>query len=352
MDIEKFVEKYKDSKKISIREFVKRCVNRKELDDLFGAEIAAGLTLLDMLNGELNDTRVSPEIMATLKELMGDKVDTQREALAYFRAMINKGDVSVDGVISKLKGTLGELKFKDAFGSGAHLAESGSQKGWDVLTSKGEYIQVKMYKDPDGVIDAIKENIERLKGDEIFDGDKVVKHINYAVSSNIYEDLKERGIEEAYGIKLHEVPIGVEEASTAVGEEINEAAWSNFFQDTFGITLASLALHGAINSFLFVFKKKNRQEAVRDTVNSTIFTTIAVGIGRITEAVALQIIPIPPVGQAIGLSSTIVSRATLKRIQKRWNWVDFMSKENERLTTLITGLVKSSNAKQTITLSI
>jgi hypothetical protein len=335
MNIQEFTEKYKDSKKISIREFVRRCINRKELDDLFGTEIAAGITLIDLLDGELNDTRVSPQVMSVLKALMGEKMDSQSEVIPYFREMINRGDSSVDGLINKLKGTLGELKFKEAFGSGVRLAESGSQKGFDLITDKGEYIQVKMYSNANSVIEAIEENAKRIKNNEMLYDGQVVRKINYAVSSNIYEELKEEGVESTYGIKLYEVPMSAQQAGEIVGDEINETAWNNFFKDTFGMALTSLALHSTINTFLFVFGKKDRKEAIVDTIKSTVLTTITINIGRLAEAISLGIIPMPPIAWVVGFSSTVGSRATLKRIEKRWDWTAFMSQDNKRLKNLI-----------------
>ncbi len=334
MKIEEFKSKYDSGVVGQMSDLLKRSVKRRRADDLLGVEITAGLTLADLLSeGRLNDAPVSNEVKETLSALMGDKVDTQDEAINYFREVIEKGDASVEGLVNKLKGTLGELKFQQSFGDGIQLAESGSQEGFDLITDDGKFIQVKMYQDAEGVIDAIEKNAEKMADYEILYDGQYVEQIDYAVSSNIYEELKSQGVETEYGIELHEVPMTAEEAGNIIRDEINETAWEGFFSNALGVTVSSGALHGAINAFMYAFKKKALEDAIKDTVKSTGMTVTSVSVGYIAEGICLGLIP--PLAPLVALGTSIGTRVFLRGISRKADLQEDICKNGEHLQQLV-----------------
>jgi len=334
MKIEEFKRKYNNGVVGKMSELFKSSVRRRRADDLLGVEITAGLTLADLLSeGRLNDTPVSNEVKKTLSALMGDKVGTQDEAISYFRAMVEKGDASAEGLVNKLKGTLGELKFQESFGDGIQLSQSGSQEGFDLITNDGKFIQVKMYQGPEGVIDAIEKNAEKIANHEIIHDGQYVEQIDYAVSSNIYEELKSQGVEAEYGIELHEVPMTAEEAGNVIRDEINEAAWEGFFNNALGVTVTAGALHGAINAYMYAFNEKAVEDAIKDTVKSTGMTVAAVSVGYIAEGICMGLIP--PLAPFVALGSSVGTRFYLRGITKKCDFQEDISKNSEHLQQLV-----------------
>ncbi len=334
MTIEEFKSKYNNGVVGKMADLLKQSVKRQRADDLLGVEITAGLTLADLLSeGRLNDAPVSNEVREALTALMGDKVDTQYEAINYFRAMIEKGGASTEGMVNKLKGALGELKFQQSFGAGIRLAESGSQEGFDLITDDGKFIQVKMYQSSESVIDAIQKNAEKMANHEILYDGQYVEHIDYAVSSNIYEELKSQGVDTEYGIQLHEVPMTAEEAGHIIRDEINETAWEGFFSNALGVTLSSGALHGAINAFMFAFKKKSIEAAIKDTIKSTGMTVTSVSVGYIAEGICMGLIP--PLAPFVALGSSIGTRVFLRGISRKAGLQEDMRKNGEYLKKLV-----------------
>jgi hypothetical protein len=314
MTIEEFKSKYGTGKVGKMSDLLKKSVKRRCADDLLGIEITAGLTLADLLSeGKLNDSQVSDEVKETLSALMGDKVNTQEEAINYFRAMIENGDASAEGLVNKLKGTLGELKFQQSFGDGIQLSESGSQEGFDLITDDGKFIQVKMYQGSDGVIDAIEKNAEKMANHEILYDGQYVEQIDYAVSSNIYEELKSQGVEAEYGIQLHEVPMTAEKAGNIIRDEINEAAWEGFFSNALGVTVL--------------------EDAIKDTVKSTGMTVASVSVGYIAEGICLGLMP--PLAPFMALGTSVGTRVFLRGVSRKADLQEDICKNGEHLEQLV-----------------
>lgn len=334
MKIEEFKSKYGNGAVGKMSELLKNSVKRRRADDLLGVEITAGLTLADLLSeGRLNDAPISNEVKETLSALMGDKVDTRDEAISFFRAMVEKGDASAEGLVNKLKGTLGELKFQESFGDGIQLAQSGSQEGFDLITNDGKFIQVKMYQSSEGVIDAIEKNADKIANHEILYDGQYVEQIDYAVSSNIYEELKSQGVEAEYGIELHEVPMTAEEAGNVIRDEINEAAWEGFFSNALGVTITAGALHGAINAYMYAFKEKAVEDAIKDTVKSTGMTVASVSVGYVAEGICMGLIP--PLAPLVALGTSVGTRFYLRGISRKCDLQEDIYKNRNHLQELV-----------------
>ena len=345
--IDSFTEKYRQGESGKISDFLKKSVKRQQANDLLGVEITAGVTLADLLSeGRLNDAPVSDEVREVLTALMGDKIGTQDEAINYFRSIVENGDASVEGLVNKLKGTLGELKFLEAFGNGIRLAENGSQEGFDLITDEGTFIQVKMYSNADNVISAIRNNSAKIDAGSILYQGEQVSQIDYAVSSNIYEELKNRGIDTQYGITLYEVPMTAEVAGNIIREEINEAAWENFFSNAFGVSIAAGALHGAVNAFMFTFKKKALENAIKDTVKSTGMTVVAYSAGYIAEGICLGLIP--PLAPFIAFGTSVGTRVYLKGVAEKYGIEENICKNRERLEGLVAKWDNACNGAETV----
>ncbi len=89
--------------------------------------------------------------------------------------------------------------------------------------------------------------------------------------------------------------------------------------------LTAAAIHGAINTFQYIFGQKGKEEAIKDSIKSTGLTTGAVIVGRLSEAICLCLCP--PVAPVAALGTTIVSRKVLKDVNKKWFWAEMVAED-------------------------
>jgi hypothetical protein len=342
----------------------------KDIDELLNTPIAPGVIVFDLLHGDYSLDQIKPELKDAFQALMKDKADTYEEIRALMYGNIIKGDNSVQGMINKILGQIGENQFIEEAGKlgiEARLAESGSQKGWDVALPKSdgttEYVQVKFFSEPNRVIQEIEELNRKIQLGEITDGDQVVKSINFAVPKDIHDEVVQKVNELNLNTKVHEINL-----TSAEGRDIAElgfgfsadasVAVGNFFSELLGSLVTVASLHILVNGFLLYKGAKNFEEFYSDTIVETTISTGAIGAGMGTEAVLTELsttISTEAIGAGIGteavltelstiggpalfilvLGSTISTRAILKRIANRQSYVDWLNSQNTKLEEMM-----------------
>jgi hypothetical protein len=99
---------------------------------------------------------LSQEFRSAFSELMGSKADTYEEVRNLILDKAEKGESSVFGLMNKIQGQFGENLFVTASEGKGSLANLGNQESWDISVNHGDsiqYVQVKVYEDPDGVME-------------------------------------------------------------------------------------------------------------------------------------------------------------------------------------------------------
>lgn len=321
-------------KKISIDDFLDKAIRAQRKEELLETTIVGSYTLIDALDGQVKDPKIAEAVKETLKELSPGKFANETAMQEYFKGMIERGDKSVEGVINKLKGTLGELEFKHHLGDDiVRLSNSGSQKGWDLAINRDgveEYVQVKMYNNAVGVIDKMEEVAEQLKNGEILnDTGEVIEKIDFAVGNDVYQDLKNLDVESRFGVKLYEVPISSEEAAAPIAKDISDlTGWNEFF-DQLGLPVTAIAITGLRNAFLVAFGDKGKKEALANTAKQAVLAYVAVVGSHIGEAIALGLCP--PLVPVAAIGGALWTRAVVKGMGHRFTLAELIEADNARL---------------------
>src|SRR5262245_17401740 len=155
MTIDEFAAKYPATGR-SAETVVRRWVIEKKVRDFLGLPALGGVTIADLLLGDKLVDTLSPEVREAFSHLMEGAADTRAEIERLLVEKIDLGGGALLGLINKVQGQLGEDAFVRLVGSAARLAGNKSQEGWDVrvgLEPPFEYVQVKVYKDADAVVD-------------------------------------------------------------------------------------------------------------------------------------------------------------------------------------------------------
>ncbi|MCH7535197.1 MAG: hypothetical protein IH948_05545 [Bacteroidetes bacterium] len=347
MNIEEFKSLYESDFKNS-GDIFERWDKENRIDELLNTPIAPGVVLFDVLHGDQALDQIKPELREAFETLSGHKADTYEEIREKLYEKIELGDRSVDGMISKILGPIGEnafMKEADKLGLNARLAESGSQPGWDVAIDHNdkatEYVQVKLYAESDGVISHIKEVNERVELDKIMDGERIVKSIDFAVPENIYDEVVEKVNELDLNTKIYSIPMTSEEGRDIVelgfgfSADASDAV-ENFFSELFGSFLTVAALHGLANGFLLYKGAKNSEQFIYDTLEQTTISTGAITTGMGVELILTNIAKVGGIpSYMLVLGTTITAREILKRIANRQSYVDWLRAQNTHLNQMI-----------------
>ena len=124
-----------------------------------------GQTLLDELPSDLRQafTGLMKYEARDLRGMRAELLQHLQDAEGDFMPF---EDPRVVGFVSKIKGQIGENLFAKHVGKAATLASSGSQEGWDVavrqLDGTHEYVQVKLYQSPSGVVQHMRKVQQKI----------------------------------------------------------------------------------------------------------------------------------------------------------------------------------------------
>ena len=186
---------------------------------------------------------------------MGSVADSREEIESLILEKIEVGDKAVVGLNQQNPGSVRRGLFVRAVGSGAQLAESGSQADWDVRVSSDEalqYVQVKVYENAHAVpLESLK---AKLEAGGVLDHGEVVSQLDIAVPSDIYDGVRERAMEIGYPGEILDLHVTRDEIRDQLLESVQNVqdGLGHFFTELMGDIAAPAAIHAAINAFLLL----------------------------------------------------------------------------------------------------
>lgn len=348
MNINQFFSHYNSENLINSKDIFERWDKEKRIDELLNTTITPGVLLCDLLIGDHALDQIKPELRDAFGSLMGAKADTYKEIREILYDKISIGDSSVQGMINKILGQIGENKFireSELLGINARLADSGSQEGWDVVREyadgSSEYVQVKLYSEPYAVIEKIKEVNEKLELGSINDGGQVIDSINFAVPEDIYDEVANTVKEMGLNTKVYSISLtnddGRDLAELGFGFSADATdGLANFFTEFLGTSLTASALYALANGFLWYKGSKNSEQFFKDTIGQSVISTGALAAGYSVEAILTELAMLGGVpSYVLVLGTTITTRAILNRIASRENYVEWLRIQNVKFNKLI-----------------
>ena len=342
--IENFCRAYDAGTIRNTDEIIHQWVREKEVDDFLTTSVTGGVLIGDLLCGDGLEDQISPDLLKACSDLMGEKAGSFNAVRQILLEKLEKGDASVSGWISKIQGRIGENEFLHHVGPTAHLAESGSQEGWDIAIEHADkttqWVQVKTYSDANGVMKHIREVQEKIAAGLIHDGDQVVDKIDFSVPENIVDEVREKVQAAGIDIDILTIPMTSAEAREVVSESVANVgpeALSHFLGELLGGTLTAAAIHGAVNGFLIYKGVKERSQFIEDTVYSTGISTGGLTAAFATEAALHKLATYAaflggPTTWAATFGVGMTARMYLKRVADRRNVVERLADGNDQLT--------------------
>lgn len=293
-------------------------------DDTLGMEALIAVLVADANIGDGLLDQISPELLQAFIARRGDSLDSYDEIRAYLQEMIARGDHSVDGVVSQIKGQIGELVFKEEAGGRAYLAHATNQEAWDVAIPHAhgvtEYVQVKIYQSADHAVKMMREVQQKVDTGIIHDGGNTVGHINFAVNEDIVEAVRAKAAlyPELSGVNVYSIPLSDGNATSIVTDGFNNVGpdqLSHLFNEWFGGTLTVACIHGMVNAFLVYKGSKTvaaaTEAAVRSTALSTPGVAAASGTAFLLAKTKIALISGHPVIAAV--AAGMLARAVTKQ---------------------------------------
>ena len=346
MTIEEFAQRHTASVR-PIEHVVDDWVAEKRCQDQAHASVFAASVAADLFTGEALLDSLPESARQGFVELMGDKANSLLEIKRMFAEKDSLGAASLQGLKNKIQGQIGENLFRSGAGSGAHLAESGSQRAWDVAIPDGavtRYFQVKIYDDAGKIIETMRQVANDIREGLVKDGKTPVTSVDFAVNDDVFDEVKERVAE--LGLTVNVVKVGatqdeVRHYLNEAHENLVAAPVENFFAQLLGGVAVTTALHAAINGFLLWKGAKERAQAVEDTVYESVISTGGVLAGQLLEAAVLlgeldtaaAVLALPGGGIfTIGLSMYV--RGMLRRFADRRHCAARLEQGNASLRVL------------------
>ncbi len=304
---------------------------QKQHDQMIGSAVIAG----DAMHGDGMLDEIPAPLRDAFAKLMGEEADTYAEMRKILLDHITSDEGrflrldsrEVIGFVSKIKGQIGENVFKEQVGRIAELAPSGCQEGWDVvIKNPGEaydYVQVKLYAEPHGVIKHMLSVQEKVvRGLEGYKG-HMVDRVDFAVPADIadkvrelkdqYPQLESMQVLTINKINAHEATGIVQEGMGNVGPEELE----NFFGELCGGALAAGSLHALVNGFLWYKGSKELSAAVAEVAANTTISSVGIGLGLGMDA----LFHVAAFSGVVGVGG----RLLLGRLAKsRWSFAEFL----------------------------
>jgi hypothetical protein len=306
-----------------------------------GTDLLTGGGLLDAL---------PEDVRKGFADLMGDKADSLLEVKRLFAEKAARGRASLTGLKNKIQGQIGENIFRSAFPS-ARLAESGSQRAWDVAILDGEvtrYVQVKIYEDADSIMDKIQEVAKEIHQGPVKDGEKLVTSVDFAVNDDVVDEVKERVAELGLAVNVEKVGAtrdAIRHSLEAAEDNLVAAPLGNFFHQLLGQAATTAVLHAAINGFLLWKGAKEQAQAFEDTIYDSVISTGGALAGHIIEAAVLlddldsaAAVLASPFGGVVAIGLSMYVRGVLRRFADRRHCAARLEQGNASLTELCRSL--------------
>lgn len=304
---------------------------RKLDDDAVGNAVIIG----DALHGDGLRDQIPRELKDAFAALMKEKAESYHEMRRILSERIRDSDgrflsfddPRVQGFVSKLKGQIGENVFQRHAGTAAHLAQSGSQEGWDIAIHQPdgshEYVQVKLYSSASGVVSKMREVQDKLTNG-LIEGcnGEAIERIDFAVPEDIADHVRRLAdrYPELASVEIRTIPISTDAAADFVKEGLGNVGpeqLSHFFDELLFGAVTAGSLHALVNGFLWYKGAKDFSDAFADATANTSLSAAGIGIGLLAESML----------NAVALSSVvgIGGRLLLARFARaRWSFADFL----------------------------
>ena len=298
--------------------------------------------------------QISPELLDAFVARRGVAFDSYDEVRDYLKEMLARGDHSVTGVISQIKGQIGELVFRDEAGGQAYLAHATNQEAWDVAIPHAhgatDYIQVKIYSSVQHALAMMQEVQRKVLAGSVLDGGNTVNHIDFAVNEDIADQLREVAARhpELADVRIYSIPISDEAATQIVADgfaNVGPEQITHLFEEWMGGTVSSAALHAMANAFLVYKGSKSFDAAAEDTLISTALSAPAIaaanGTSLLVTKLGLPLLASNPVIAAI--AAGMLTRAVTKAwYRSRESMSQVVRREVEHNELLISALARAS----------
>lgn len=348
--IEAFAAKYDDRGR-PINEVVDCWLLEKQISDFLGTQVFSGVMIADLMVGDRLVDIIPPDVKDGFYHLMGAQAATRADIERIILEKAHDSPEAVMGLMNKIQGQLGEDAFVKAVGHAAHLAPSGSQEGWDIVVHHhdfSQYVQVKVYSDPYEAIEALKDLDEKVDAGQIHDGADVVHSVDFAVNSDIYENVSHKASE--LGLQSHVLNLGAtrDELRSQLDQAVDHVSGAplhHFFSELLVNVETVAALHAAANAFLVYKGAKEMAAAIEDTTYSTLVSTGGLLAAHGTDALVVHAFMFAglekaaailsgPGGTLIILGVGIGVRGLLRRVADRRHVARRLHSGNIRLSNL------------------
>ena len=201
------------------------------------------------------------------------------------------------------------------------------------------WIQVKTCGNANDIMKDIYKVQEKVAAGQILDGDQIVNRIDFAVSQNAIDAVRDKVQAAGIDIEILEIPMTSHKAREVVSDAVNYVgpeAMSHFLGELLGGTLTAGALHGAVNEFLVYKGAKDRSQFMQDTVYSTGISSGGLTAAFTTEAVFHKLAAHAaflggPTTWVATFGIGAATRMYLSRIADRRNVVERLADGNQQL---------------------
>ena len=207
-------------------------------------------------------------------------------------------------------------------------------------------MQVKVYETAGAVpLEHLK---ERLVTGAVSDHGQIIDHLDVAVPSDIYDEVRERALEIDYPGEIRNLHVTHDDIRDQLVDSVHNVEYGlgHFFTELVGDVAVPAAMHAAVNGFLLYKGAKDRRAAVEDTLYSSGVSaggiiaahTVDQVLGHALIALDFQdaaAIIASPAGGILILAVGMTTRAFLRRIANRRFVVERLEASNEGLASLI-----------------
>lgn len=291
--IEQFATKHRAHAR-PIEEIIDRWLLERRIHDFFGTAIFGGITIGDLMIGDRLVDTIPPNVKDAFSDLMGAKAATRVDIERLILEKAHNGRESVMGLMNKIQGQLGEDAFVRAVGPSANLARSGSQEGWDIVVRHHDYtqyVQVKVYQNANQALEALKELQAKIDAGAIHDGRHAVNSIDFAVNSDIYDEVSQKADELGLSTKVLNLDVTHDELRDQLNQAVGHVAgapFRHFFSEVLTSVGTAAAINAAANAFLVYKGAKESAVAVEDVTYSTLISAGGFLAAHTTDAVAIH----------------------------------------------------------------
>lgn len=305
--------------------------------DLAGTSSMLAALGLDAAQGDGLLNQLSPDLLHSMNNLMGDKAETYDQARQLIAKKIANGDAAFSGFVNKIKGQLGEDHFA-LENSDYVLAVSKSQEGVDAVRGLGtdfvEAVQVKMYQNANDVIRHMHIVQEKVNAGLTIEGSAIDK-LSFAVPHNIVESVREKAALHADIAGIDIISIGT--TSTAVADIVKEAGdhvahpFLHVASDSLSTIGFMLALDALTNTYLYAKGKRTFSDVTKDFALKAPIGALAIGASK-TTATVLSLTGISQAPIVVPIVSALIIRKILT------SWYENRSSYFDRLKSDIRSL--------------